>query len=528
MNAKHRTRESWSIRKPAVEGYGGIVASQHYVASDIGVEVLRRGGNAIDAAVAAGLAIGVVEPWSSGIGGGGYMTLYLSATQETHVVEFGMRAPFGSTREDYPLDESGARTGAGTFNWPAIKGHVNVSGPLSIAVPGYIRGVALALERYGTKSWEEIIAPACDAADAGLPVDWFTTMQITIFARSLARFEGSRSIYLQDGLPPLSAGEGYSRLLPLGNLADTYRTLQTEGPEAYYTGSLAPKIVEDLHNLGSKISLRDLAEYEPFVREPLTGAYHNSSVQTPGNMTAGPSLQQALSTLKEHQFATQQPSADDVVAYVEALRQTYEYRLENLGEGQSGGADSHTSHLSVADEDGNLVSLTQTVMSPFGSQVVLPKTGLHMNNGMMWFDPMPDMPNSLVGGRHPLCNMCPTVLQRHDGTTFALGACGGRKIFPSVMQLTSFVLDFGMSVDEAVHHPRVDVSGNENVWVMDHFDPEIQAALTTRYDTARIRPNKVGGNQFAVPQIVSRSADGSFSGGCFVPSPHAAVSVVNT
>ncbi|MYD44211.1 MAG: gamma-glutamyltransferase [Gammaproteobacteria bacterium] len=515
-------QEHWTIRKPAIVGRDGMISTQHYLASEVGANVLRDGGNAVDAAVAAGLAIGVVEPWSSGIGGGGYMVIHKADNQQTNVVEFGMRAPFEASRDDYPLDPDQGRTGAGSFNWPAVKDHVNVSGPLSIAVPGYIRGAALALETFGTKSWESSIEPACQLAEEGLPIDWFATQHITYFARSLARFKSSRAVYLPDGYPPLGAGEGFVGHLPLKQLAETYRTLQHEGAEAYYTGSLAHRIVADLNEFGSKISLKDLHEYEPFIRQPISSQYRGAMVQTPGNMTAGPSMQQALHILYRHSFSNAKPNPQDAIAYVEALRETYEYRLEHLGEGKGQGADSHTSHLSVADRFGNLVALTQTVMSPFGSHVVLPQTGLTMNNGMMWFDPMPDRPNSLVGGRHPLCNMCPTVIFRDDGTRFALGACGGRKIFPSVLQLTSFVLDFGMSVDDAVHQARVDVSGNDNVWAMAHFDSDVLDALGAKYDTLKIRPNGLGGNQFAVPQIVAALPDGQFEGGCYVPSPHAA------
>lgn len=521
-------QEHWTIRKPAIVGRGGIVATQHYLASEVGASMLRTGGNAIDAAIAAGLAIGVVEPWSSGIGGGGYMTVHLSDKRSTKVVEFGMRAPFASTPADYPLDPGQGITGAGNFNWPAVKGHVNVSGPLSIAVPGYIRGAALALEAFGSKSWEEIIEPACQLAEEGLPIDWFATMHITNFARGLSRFEGSKSMYLPDGFPPLGAGEGFVSRLPLTQLAQTYRTIQREGPNAYYVGPLAQSIVADLNELGSKITTRDLEEYQPFVREPIISKYRGATVQTPSNMTAGPSMQQALGILKHHEFACDRPNADDVIAYVEALRQTYEFRLSNLGEGKTQSGENHTSHLSVADEYGNMVALTQTVMSPFGSLVVLPNTGLTMNNGMMWFDPLPDRPNSLVGGRHPLCNMCPTLLFRDDATRFAVGACGGRKIFPSVLQLTSFVLDFAMDINDAVHQPRVDVSGNENVWAMDHFSDDILDALRAKYETTKVRSNGLGGNQFAVPQIVAARPDGQFEGGCYVPSPHAAAVAVTS
>ena len=521
------SREQWSISKPSVSGGGGIVSTQHYLASQVGADVLRNGGNAIDAAIAAGLALGVVEPWSSGIGGGGYMTVYLAEQSTTHVIEFGMRAPFNSNRDDYPLDPKRTRTGAGTFNWPAVKDNVNVSGPLSIAVPGYIRGASLAIERFGTLPWTEVIEPACELAEKGIPVDWYTTLIITGSARSLTRYPGSRSMFLRDGLPPLGAGDGHFSFTSCENLAGTYRTLQNEGPEAYYQGSLAPMIIKDLNELGNKMTAQDLEAYEPFIKEPITRSYREATVQTPSNMTAGPSLNQALGILEQHMFARERPDAKDITAYVEALRKTYDFRLENLGEGRAAGADSHTSHLSVADAEGNIVALTQTIMSRFGSHVVLPQTGLLMNNGMMWFDPLPDKPNSLVGGRHPLCNMCPTILHQPDGTRIALGACGGRKIFPSVMQLTSFFLDFNMSVNDAVHHPRVDVSGNEDVWVMSHFDENVLQTLNDRYATTRIRANNLGsGHQFAFPQVAVRYADGSFEGGCYVPSPHAATVAV--
>ena len=210
-----------------------------------------------------------------------------------------------------------------------------------------------------------------------------------------------------------------------------------------------------------------------------------------------------------------------MIAYVEALRETYDYRLLYLGEGAPKTPGS-TSHLAVADRYGNLVSLTQTLMSQFGSHVMLPQTGILMNNGMMWFDPRPGGPNSVVGGRRPLCNMCPTLVHLPNQERFALGACGGRKILASVLQLTSFVVDLGMSIDEAVHTPRIDVSGNNHVWIMDHMPAETISTLVDRYaGDAKVRPNGIVGNQFATPQIVHAKSKEEFSGGVYVPSPHA-------
>ena len=527
---QHYVKEHWQIRKPAVESTTGLVASQHHLASEVGAGVLRDGGNAIDAAVATGLALGTVEPWMSGLGGGGYMTIYLAAENTVRVIEFGMRAPFASTPGDYPLTQG--QTASDAFNWQAVVGNVNVEGPLSIAVPGYVKGMSRALAQFGTREWKEVIEPACQLAEWGLPIDWFTTQKINAAARGFMKNEEARRVYLADGLPPVAHVDGKIDTLPLGRLAQTYRRLQSAGPEDYYHGELAASIATDLAAVGSRITQEDLAAYEHKVTEPLTKMYRGSRVHVPGNMTAGPSLVHALSLLENAiDPASGEPSASDVVAMAQALLDVYAYRLENIGEGDGARmpdgthAPTNTSHLCVADKAGNVVSLTQTIMSLFGSRVMLPGSGLMMNNGMMWFDPRPGLPNSVAGGRHPLCNMCPALVQRQDGGVFAVGACGGRKIFPAVFQLISLLLDYDMSVDQAVHHPRIDVSGTDDISVMAHAPTAVIDALNAAFERTRVLPNGVAPNSFALPQIVQRRSDGLFQGGAFVPSPHAKVAI---
>ena len=515
-----RYTEHWQIRKPAVRGDRGVVATQHHVASEVGAEVLRRGGNAVDAAVTAGLAIGAVEPWMSGIGGGGYMTVYLAGEDAVRVVEFGMRAPLDARPEDYPLAHG--TTGADTFNWPAVVGDANVEGPLAVATPGYVKGVALALETFGTLPWEDAVEPACRVAEEGLPLDWYAAHRIASHAHHLRQFDETRRVYLADGLPPAAPTDGSVAKLRLGELASTYRRLQADGPDDYYRGTLARDIAADLAEAGSRIGLADLEDYSAALAEPLVRRYRGASVAAPGHMTAGPSLMHALALVENHPFHGAAPDLQATVAYIEALREVYDYRIEHIGEGGEGALPTHTSHLCVADADGNLVSLTQTVMSAFGARIMLPRTGILMNNGMMWFDPRPGRPNSVAGGRRPLCNMLPTIVRRDDGLAFALGASGGRKILASVFQLVSFVLDYDMDLDDAVHCARIDVSGNEDVGVMAHLAADVVAALEDRYPTARVFPNGVSPNQFACPQIVLRGADGATSGAVFVASPHAA------
>ena len=515
--------EQWLIRKPAVESRVGLVACQHHVAADIGAAVLREGGNAVDAAVATGLAMGTVEPWMSGIGGGGYMTVYTAETDRVDVVEFGMRAPLRSVPNDYPI-VSEVTTGPDTFNWPRIESDANIHGPKSIAVPGHIAGMALALETFGTYEWTDVIEPACQSAERGLPVDWYATHMITGSARGLAIYDETQKTYLPDGLPLAGGPEGRFQFHPIGNLGRTYRLLQKQGPSSFYEGEVGELIAHDLATAGSRIQADDLQQYSASIGEPLQHEHGDATVFVAGHLTAGPTLVRALTELERRldSLPTRVLDEQAYFAFTDALLAGYEHRLEHLGEGSMPSSPSNTTHVCVADSDGNLVSLTQTIMSAFGSRIMLPGTGIVMNNGMMWFDPRPGGPNSVVGGRRPLCNMCPTVVRLKD-SVFAAGACGGRKILASVFQLISFLADFGLSVDEAVHTPRIDVSGTDLVSIMSHMKPEFTQALQNRYATTRVIPNGVSPTLFGLPQLVLRRSDGLCSGGCFIPSPHAKV-----
>ena len=516
--------EHWKISKPAVHSSNGLVASQHHLASDVGATVLKSGGNAVDAAIATGLTLGTVEPWMSGPGGGGYMTIYLAKEKTVKIVEFGMRAPFDAVPGDYPLASDGTSS-SDSFNWPKVVGDVNIHGPLSVAVPGYIKGVSLALASFGTMDWKDVIEPACQQAEWGLPIDWYSASKINNFMRGLSLYEETRKTYFRDGFPPVLDLEGGINSIPLGRLGETYRRLQTEGPESYYQGELGEQIANDLKEAGSRISLRDLNEYEAFIAEPLKIRYRDADIYVAGNLTAGPSIVQALDELGSSLTTRAQPDSETYKAYAHALLSSYHFRLENLGEGPQ--TPTNTTHICVSDKEGNVVSLTQTIMSGFGSRIMLPQTGILMNNGMMWFDPRPEGANSVVGGRHPLSNMCPVIGIKDNGAVFAAGACGGRKIFPAVFQLVSFLVDFAMDVTSAAHQPRLDVSGTDLVTIMNNMDKDIIAELEKEFRQTRLRPNGVSPNFFALPQIVERQTSGETSGACFIPSPHAKVSAAD-
>ncbi|MFQ6023736.1 MAG: gamma-glutamyltransferase family protein [Acidiferrobacterales bacterium] len=519
---RNKALETWTVRKPAVEAASGLVASQHYLASDVGARVLADGGNAVDAAVATGLAIGVVEPWMSGLGGGGFMLIYVAAEERVYAIDFLMRAPQGLDPKDYPLVEG---TDSDLFGWPAVLEERNVLGPFSFAIPGFVAGHALALERFGTRSWAESLAPAVELAEHGITVDWYATLKIAAAAPALARFPESTRTYLPDGFVPAGQWGGPLPHVKLGNLGHTLKRLAHAGSRDFYEGDIARAIIAEAVELGSKLSLKDLARYGATVMSADTASYRSATVHAASGLTAGPTLQHALALLTRRLTSGDAPAAQTYTAYASCLLDAYAERLANLGDEPDVAIPSCTTHLSVVDAKGNMVALTQTLLSVFGSKVMLPETGILMNNGIMWFDPRPGRPNSIGPGKRPLSNMCPAIIEREDGVRFALGASGGRRIMPAVFQLISFLVDFAMSVEEACHRPRIDVSGTPLVRADDRLAPEIVAQLSenNQIETAT---HGVYPALFACPNIVGwDAARGIGAGGAFVMSPWAKVSV---
>ena len=507
------------MRKPALESAAGIVASQHYTASEVGARVLAEGGNAVDAAVSAGLAIGTVEPWMSGLGGGGFMVVYEAAARRAWCIEFGMRASSDIDPADYPL-ASGTGTTPTSLPGPRWRGERNVAGPLSVAVPGFVAGHALALERFGSRSWAEALSPAIRLARRGMEVDWYATLKIASEAPALSRDAGSARVFLPDTFPPAAVWGGALPSIRLGALASTLERLGEAGPRDFYEGEIAAALVADARSLGVRLNEGDLHDARATLRPAGIVNYRGSTVHTPTGLSAGPTLRHALGLLAPRLDGSARPDSRTYVAYADVLGEAYRHRLETLGEGADSGRGC-TTHLSVVDREGNMVALTQTLLSLFGSKVTFPRTGILMNNGMMWFDPRPGRPNSIAPGRRPLSNMCPVVAERGDGFRAALGASGGRRILPAVFQLLSFMLDFRSSVDDAVHQPRLDSSGEPVLDVDEGLGEEVIGALAERH-AVRVRPNSVYPSHFACPNVVARDeVRGINYGGAFVNSPWA-------
>ncbi len=507
--------EQWQITKPAVRSDQGVVAAQNAQAAAVGAEVLRSGGNAVDAAVATAFALSVLEPWMSGLGGGGYMLVYLAAERRVHAVDFAMIAPRALDPAAFPL--VGGGRDRDLFGWPAVEGERNVAGPLAIAAPGAVDGFGLALERFGTLSWREAIGPAIALARQGHPVDWWTTLKVAAEAASLTRHEAARSVYLPNGLPPIAAESGKAHL-DMGALPETLERLATAGRRDFYEGELADRLAADLQAAGSVLARDDLAGYRAQIVQPLAIERAGATIHLLPGLSAGPTFADALARLPAIGHGAPDPGA--YAGYAEALAAAIAKRLETMGHDGDTAGQGSTTHISVIDRAGNMVACTNTLLSLFGSKVLLPGSGVLMNNGIMWFDPRPGRPNSIAPGVRPLSNMCPVVVTRESAPWFALGASGGRRILPAVFQLVSFLVDSGLSLDEAMHQPRLNVDGSDTVEADLRLPSETIEAIAARLPVTAVEA-RVSPNWFANPQVVLRDG-ASCLGAATVRSPAAA------
>jgi len=502
------------FKKSAASSRRGVVAAQNQKAADIGAEVLRNGGNAIDAAVATSFALGVLEPWMSGIGGIGYMQIWDAKKKKAHVINFSAVSAAKLDPADYPLQGG---TDDSMFGWPTVVEDRNIYGYSSMAVPGVVDGVRLAHESFGTRSWAELLAPAIGLAERGMEVDWFLSLQVTNAARHLAKSPAAKAVFLADGYPPTAEAGGY---LKNDALLASLRQIAKAGGRDYYEGELAKSIVADLARGGSKISADDLKTYKAQLVEPLRYDYHGKTLLLPPHLTAGPSLRDAFEVAGPKIGATL--SAQSYVAYIEGLTAAYEKRLAGMGDTDNG--KSCTSHFCVVDGDGNMVAVTQTLLAAFGSCTMLPGSGITMNNGIMWFDTRPNQPNSIGAGKRPLCNMLPTLVLDGDRPWLAAGASGGRRIMPAVMQILSFLIDYKLPLEAAFHQPRIDASIMGQPWYDPLHPADVQAAITARFPGALAKRRDPLPLNYACPSAVMFGADGDCTGMVEIAQPWASVS----
>lgn len=501
------------IRKPARLSKKGIVASQSRKAAEVGAEVLASGGDCVDAMIATAFALGVVEPWMSGLGGGGAMVLYRAQENRYEVIDYGMCSPLSLRTEDYPLTGQGAASDL--FPWPRVKDDRNLFGPGSIAVPGVVAGMEEAHRRHARLPWKELLQPSVKLAGEGLLVDWWTTLMIATGAADLRRYPESAAAYLQDGLPPSGPWSIKASIrLPQYKLQATLSHLAAEGPRDFYQGDLARSVAADVRAGGGSLSVEDLAAFRAHLREPLAIPYRGGKVYATPELTCGPTMAHALRVLQKD-FAPRPggPDATAYTAYALALQSAYRERLQDMGDAdgkRSLGAEylapGCTTHFSVVDREGNMAAVTQTLLSIFGSKYVLPRTGITMNNGIMWFDPTPGTTNSLAPGKRCLTNYTPVIAQAADGRRLAIGASGGRRILPAVTQILSFVMDYRMDLDAAFHQPRLDASEGAVVIGDRLLREEVRESLRARFDYEETQVQATP-MKFACPSAVLRDGE---------------------
>lgn len=480
----HAVPDAAAFRPLPTFARNAMVITAERQAAEIGVQVLRDGGNAVDAAVTVGLALAVTEPNAGGLGGGGFMLLRL-ADGRTAFLDFRERAPRAAHRDMYlgkdgnPTDES----------WVGYR---------AAGVPGTVRGLELALKKYGTRTWRSAVQPAVRLASEGFPVTWGLAEALRS-NRRLARFPESRRVFQMQGrfFQP-------EDLLRQQDLAATLERLARIGPDEFYTGETARRIAADMAANGGTIASEDLAAYEAVERLPVTGTYRQFTVlSAPPPSSGGAGVIQMLNMLEGHDLASYGAgSAKAIHVVAEAMRRFFADRARYFGDtdfvkipltgmlskeyaaaravtiqldratpsgevsdSQPAGYESdETMHYSIMDAQGNVVAVTHTLNGGFGSGVTVPGTGLLLNNEMDDFTAKPGSPNAygllqsennaIEPGKRPLSAMSPTIVLDTGGPRLTLGAQGGPTIISSVTQVIVDVLDFGMNVQQAVDFPR--------------------------------------------------------------------------
>lgn len=510
MNTPYRT-QNWTLAKPGAKGRDGIVVSQNREAAEAGAAILEAGGNAADAAVATAFALAALEPWNSGLGGIGFAVVLRAGETLAKVVDFGPVAPRRADPADYPLTGEMKRD---LFTWPEVVGDRNIHGSLSFCIPSSVAGYDLLKREFGSSlPAADILAPAIALAKRGLAQDWYTTLKIASSASVLRLYEESARIYLPNGLPPVPSYQGEPGFFRLGKLPETLEHLASAGLDDFYRGEFALRLAADIAAAGGVVDTQDLADCRATLRDaPAIDWRGTHLVHTAGGLTAAPTLAAVVDGMAAAKPGPDGPDAAWFATLSQVMRQAYARRLEGLGAAKAAAepGDTCTTHLTVVDRQGNLVAMTTTLLSSMGSRVVLPETGVLMNNGMMWFDPRPGSANAIAPGARPLCNMCPVVVTPKDGgwPRYAAGSSGGRRILASVYQMLAFTLDCGADVETAAHWPRIDVSGPDSTSADLRLPAETLAALEAVGPLSVVEHGVLPIN-FACPNIIRVDRDGA-------------------
>jgi len=548
----------------------GMVATKDKLATEAGLSILRLGGNAVDAGIAACLAVGVVEPESSGIGGGGYMVFQMG--QKGGVIGFPMKGPLSATADMYTL--SGEQS-TGSFGWAGVQDDENIHGYKSIAIPGCVAGLMEAHRRYGTIPISDIVAPAVDLARKGFSPDWFTLYKLGSLSEMILRYPELRRTFMPNNSLPYGNIDS-PFILRQPELADAMENIGRHSHQGFYGSDLTKMIVEDVQSNGGIISMEDFIQYQAFYWESgLEFCYRGKIIRVPPMASAGITTAMTLKILEGYDLENMgHNSVESLHAYISAAKLAYADRFKYIADpdhadvpwnglisdkyaarrrrdinqqaptkykpgdpwkeegrkpksvlkGSNPTPDAGTTHLTVIDKEGNAVSITNTIMSGFGSGIIPKYSGIIMNNGMMWYDPVPGRVNSIAPGKYPLNNMSPALVVGKDGVEIAVGASGGRRITNCVSSLLVNMIDFGMGPQQAIDAPRVDCS-SETIDVDTNLQREIVSELKNMGHNIRILGqefSQTGLAKFASPVAIRKDGNGFRGGVDTFHSAHAA------
>tara|TARA_E500000075_G_C6986825_1_gene320323 strand:- start:468 stop:2159 length:1692 start_codon:yes stop_codon:yes gene_type:complete len=477
----------------------GVVVTQHYLATEIGENILAQGGNAYDAAIAVGFALAVVLPRAGNIGGGGFMVIYDEDSNDTYAIDYREKAPAASFRDMY-LDENG--------EFDILK---STFGYNAIGVPGTVHGFWSVHQRFGSLPWADLIHPAIILAERGFVMSDYMAQTLNNYSEKMSYYDETRNIFLRN-YPNLKD----SRLIQ-NDLAKTLKRIQKDGLNGFYSGETALLIAADMKENGGLITEQDLLDYRSIWRDPIKGTYRGRTIVTmPPPSSGGIHLIQMLNILENFELGSYEHNSYQYVSLLsETMKYAYADRSEYLGDpdffevpiskiiakeyakiisasieelgvlpsskinpGMYINPESNeTTHFSIADKFGNVISNTYTINSAFGSGVTIKGTGILMNNEMDDFSGQPGVPNQfgLLGGianeiepaKRPLSSMTPTIVFDNDEPFLAIGSPGGSRIITAVLQIILNVIDFEQSLEEATDSKRV-----HHQWYPDDIDIE--------------------------------------------------------
>ena len=472
--------------KQSVTGSRGVVAANNPIGAAAGAEMLALGGNAFDAAIATLFTLNVVEPMMVGLLGAGWMNIRL-ADGTAVIIDDYSTAPGAATPTMYkPVSDS----------WPdymETEGDESKIGYRAVGVPAALKGWTEVIDNWGRLDLQTILQPAIRRAEHGFRPSRYLRDSILEKMDTLINFPETARIFLPGGKPPEA-----DDLILQPELAETLRTVGKEGPDALYGGALGQTIVDHVQKNGGILTTDDLQQYRTCRRDPITGTYRGYDLTVPSPpCSGGIHILQILNLLEGFDLTSLGfGTADSIHLLAECFKIAFADRTAHMGDpsqmdvpvewlvskeysslraneidmGQAAfpGAGTppnreseNTTHVTAADSDGNVVAFTQTINELFGSQVMVPGTGLLLNNTMAMFDPHPGRANSVQSGRRVISSNSPTIVTKDGKPFMALGTPGGVKIFPSVLQAIVNVIDHGMTLQEAVEAPRVWTQGQE-------------------------------------------------------------------